>query len=300
MDHRARAAAPGAFLALSDGMTHFRWVGPEGGPLVVLVPGATLPLWVWNHLDHRLAAAGFRVLSYDLYGRGYSDRPRARYDEAFHLRQLSELLDRVAPDQSVQMIGLAFGVLIGARYAAANPERVHSLTAMGPDGFGVVMSKAFSSRLLGVPLLGGYLFSLIGTRLLMQRLTAYSKSRRVVEELEGLYRPTLDWKGFKRAVLSSVNHMPIHDATALYRDLSAHQIPVQIIFGRDDAVTPFPGEAKVRQAFPNGRLTVLEDVGHLPHYEQPERITAEIISFLHEARRSCGARAASAGRHQCA
>lgn len=71
MGPSARQSAPGEFAELSRGVTHYQWLGPEGGPLVVCVHGLTTPSFVWEGIAPRLAEAGYRVLTYDLYGRGY-------------------------------------------------------------------------------------------------------------------------------------------------------------------------------------------------------------------------------------
>lgn len=54
-----------------------------------------------------------------------------------------------------------------------------------------------------------------GTRVLMGRLPVYSPDPEAVSRLAKPFRPALDWKGFKRAVRSSIRNMPIHDASAL-------------------------------------------------------------------------------------
>jgi pimeloyl-ACP methyl ester carboxylesterase len=279
MGRKLRRSAPGEFVTLSDGVTHYRLQGPATGPAVVLVPGATLPLFVWNHLNDRLAAAGYRVLSYDLYGRGYSDRPWRRYDLELHDRQLVELLDALKIAKAA-FIGLAFGMLIAAAFTARRPGRVERLVAMAPDGFGVIMAS--SLRLMQIPVLGGYLFSLIGTRSLMARLPTYSTDPKVIPQLQQAYEPTLRWRGFKRAVLSSIRHMPIHDAAGLYRQASDGGTPIQVIWGTRDRVTPNPSLARLREVFPEARLVTLEGAGHLPHYEDPERIATAIVEFLSE------------------
>jgi len=68
-----RAQIGGNYVALSDGVTRYQWEGPSEGPVVVLVHGATIPMWVWKNLAADLAEGGFRVLRYDKFGRGYSD-----------------------------------------------------------------------------------------------------------------------------------------------------------------------------------------------------------------------------------
>ncbi|MBL3562611.1 alpha/beta fold hydrolase, partial [Rhodovulum sulfidophilum] len=76
MAARARSEAPGEIAALPRGRTHLVWEGPAEGPVLVLLHGLTIGSHMLDRLAGGLAARGYRVLRYDLYGRGFSDRPR--------------------------------------------------------------------------------------------------------------------------------------------------------------------------------------------------------------------------------
>ena len=90
----ARAQAPGRLLALGHGLVHFTLSGPDNGPVVVFVHGFSVPSYTWRNNTRPLADAGYRVLSFDLYGRGYSDRPLTAYDRSLFTSQLKDLLDK--------------------------------------------------------------------------------------------------------------------------------------------------------------------------------------------------------------
>ena len=77
-------------------MTHYETAGPPAGPAVVLVHGFSTPLLVWERTAPALAAAGFHVVAYDLYGRGRSDRLHCAYDPALYERQLRALIETLA------------------------------------------------------------------------------------------------------------------------------------------------------------------------------------------------------------
>src|SRR5262245_47281480 len=83
LDQSVRSQAPGKFIKLSDGFVHYQLIGPSEAPTVALVPGATVPFFVWDPIIDPLLKAGVRVLRFDLFGRGYSDRPNLRNDPAF-------------------------------------------------------------------------------------------------------------------------------------------------------------------------------------------------------------------------
>ena len=73
---RARADAPGRFALLSRGATHYQFLGLRGGPLAICVHGLSTPSFVFEALAAFLIGRGYRVLIYDHYGRGYSDRSK--------------------------------------------------------------------------------------------------------------------------------------------------------------------------------------------------------------------------------
>ncbi len=88
LDETSRVGLRGSFALLDDGLTHYELRGPAGGELIVMIPGLTIPLFYWDRLAERLHAEGFRTLAFSAYGRGYSDRIRATYDDWLLVGQL--------------------------------------------------------------------------------------------------------------------------------------------------------------------------------------------------------------------
>ncbi|MBI2149425.1 MAG: alpha/beta hydrolase, partial [Acidobacteria bacterium] len=80
---------------MSDGYTHYELGGPADGRPVVLAAGFSVPYYIWDPTFKSLTAAGFRVLRYDYYGRGFSDRPAIPFTDDMYVRQLDELLKAV-------------------------------------------------------------------------------------------------------------------------------------------------------------------------------------------------------------
>ncbi|KAJ7164517.1 hypothetical protein C8R46DRAFT_1193121, partial [Mycena filopes] len=86
----------GAYADFPLGRVRYWLVGPLSGKKVVLIHGLSIPALVFARLVPLLAGAGYRVLLYDLYGRGYLDAPRgATYDAQLYVTQLAPLLQHV-------------------------------------------------------------------------------------------------------------------------------------------------------------------------------------------------------------
>ena len=127
MNEAARQDAPGEFVQLSQGITHYRWVGPVRGPVAVCVHGLTTPSFVWLGLARMVVAMGYRVLVYDLYGRGYSAAPRGLQTPGVFATQLTELLDHEGVEGDITLIGYSMGGAIAAHWAAEQGHRLRRL-----------------------------------------------------------------------------------------------------------------------------------------------------------------------------
>ena len=158
-----RTEASGSFIRLSDGFTHYELSNPEAEETVVLAHGFSVPYFIYDPTFEFLTRAGFRVLRYDLFGRGFSDRPDTHYNIDLFVRQLGDLLDALGFTKPVSLVGLSTGGPITAAYTARFPERVKKLVLIDPVG-----AKPFViSRVLKVaalPVLGETIIGLLGTR----------------------------------------------------------------------------------------------------------------------------------------
>ena len=150
-----RAGLPGQFIDLPEGAVHYELSGPVTGPLVVLVNGFSASYFLWDRNVDALTAAGFRVLRYDLYGRGFSDRPGGAYDLSRFTRQLDALLDVLRVEGAVDLVGISLGGQIAAAYTGAHPERVRRLVLLSPQMAQIDARTIFPVNLWGV---GEYLF----------------------------------------------------------------------------------------------------------------------------------------------
>jgi pimeloyl-ACP methyl ester carboxylesterase len=280
LDQSVRAQAPGKFVKLSDGLVHYQLVGPAEATTVVLVPGATLPFFVWDPIIDPLLAAGFRVLRFDLLGRGYSDRPNLRNDPAFFNKQIKELLDALQVKAPVHLMGIASGGLTSVLYTDQYPNDVASLILVCSEGHGATLGPIpLMLRLLLIPGIGDYLADITGDKLLLDRLNGYSDDPAIVNDLRNRFRPSIHIKGFKRSLLSTVRHMPLRDADPVYRSVGERRIPTLIVWGKQDRVTPVALAKPVHEAMPHAELHLL-DSGHLPHYEHPKVFIPILLDFL--------------------
>lgn len=115
LTQKDRNQVTGSFIKLNAGITHYQLSGPDSGRVVVLLNSFTTPYYVWDSTFNYLVQHGYRVLRYDQYGSGYSDRPDSLYNKKLYFNQLTQLLKILNLTTPVNLIGLSFGGIIATR-----------------------------------------------------------------------------------------------------------------------------------------------------------------------------------------
>ncbi len=117
-------------------------VAGEGDPLV-LVAGCGQPALAWHlGLTPQLAAAGYRVVTFDNRGMPPSSSPPAPYTVEQMAGDLLGLLDHLGLDGPVRLAGHSLGGWVVETVAATRPERVRAAALMGSANAPTAWEKA--------------------------------------------------------------------------------------------------------------------------------------------------------------
>ncbi len=270
-----RKKTPGRFIRLPDGFMHYDVAGPAGGSLVVLVAGFSTPYMVWDPTFEALRRANFRVLRYEHFGRGYSDRPEARYDPEFFDKQLQDLLDALNIDGKVDLVGEDMGGTVAAAFFNRHPARVRKLAMIDP---GYRTGYEIPIR-LRVPLSRQYNMMFRAADMAESQMNDFVHPERFQPYLDA-YREQMRYHGFRRAILSTMLNYWIEDSTAEYRQLGRNGKQVLLIWGAADQSSRVELSTKVREEIPQVEFHVIKDAGHRAAYEQPEVVNPILIEFL--------------------
>lgn len=108
------------------------WPG-EGNP-IVCAHGLTANCRYMDSLGEKLSPH-FRVIAYDLRGRGDSDKPQNGYNVVQHATDLLGLLNALSLDKPV-LLGHSLGAAVTAYFASQHPDRIHRLILVDGGGGG--------------------------------------------------------------------------------------------------------------------------------------------------------------------
>lgn len=276
----ARTGVPGQYARLSQGVTYYRWYGPTRGPVVVAVHGLTTPSLVWDVIAKGLGRIGYRVLVYDLFGRGLSDAPKGRQDASYFLQQLDDLLKDQGLSEDITFMGYSMGGAIVTAYAATNPHMVARVILIASSGL-VTHESLFSKvcRLSGP--LGDWLFLLLG-RMRMRKALLRDP---VESEVDGILEDQsnqLKRQGFLPSVLSSRRGILEVVQGAEHRLISKSGIDVIAIWGEADNVIPLAAVGQLAQWNRLAKQEVVAGADHALPYSHGSKVVENLRGVLAE------------------
>lgn len=276
MNDEARAKFGKKSIALSAGKTAFEYSEGEG-QAVVLVHGFSIPSVIWDNTYRALVDAGLKVLRYDLYGRGFSDRPPVRYDADLFVTQLKELSDELLGSEKFVLCGLSMGGAISVQFADRFPDRVQKLILIDSAGFPMPMPA--TAYLVKTPIIGDYAGRTLARRAIAKSLQLnFTGSVPPTVEAGGLIQT--DYAGYDDAIVSTVRHMNLTGLKSTYESVGRRKIPTLLLWGKHDQVVPYAHAQSVRAAIPGTKFVSFAKSGHIPTVDEKEKANRAILEFL--------------------
>lgn len=276
LDATSRRALRGSFAELSDGSTHYELMGPDRGTVVILVGGLTTPLFYWDAMARALHARGLQTLAFSGYGRGYSERVRGTYDEELFVRQLDELAHQLGLPRPLHLAATSMGALTAMAFAARHPPSIASMTLVAPAGLGrqPLLHRALSSDRAATVIAKRF-----GSRILQGHLDKEVLDPRHATELAAMVADAFRCEGSVYAVFDTLQHFPLFGRADRFMTTGELGVPMCLIWGKDDRVTPIIGLEQARALLRPRQTHVIASCGHMPPFERPRDVADLIAAF---------------------
>ncbi|GAB2988672.1 alpha/beta fold hydrolase [Nocardioides montaniterrae] len=255
------------------------------GPALLLLHGLACDHRTWAPVIDRLAQE-FTVVAPDFLGHGASDKPRADYTVAGYANGMRDLLTILGIDKAT-VVGHSFGGGVAMQFAYQFPERTERLMLVDAGGLGrevTAFIRAISFP--GWTYVAGAL-TMPGLRQLEQRTlralraTGLSHTRDLAEvadileswsdprgrrALAHLVRAAIDWRGQVQSMRD--------------RAYLTQQLPLHIVWGRDDRVIPVKHALEAAEIAPRAEITIYDRAGHFPHKDHPEEFAELVVDWV--------------------
>ena len=263
----------------------FRIAG--SGPVILLIHGIGDNSLAWAPV-HSMLARRFTVIAPDLLGHGQSDKPRADYSVAAYANGMRDLLSVLDIDQ-VTVVGHSLGGGVAMQFAYQFPQMVERLILVGAGG--VTKDVNIALRLAALPG-GGEALGLLRLPLVLPTLQLAGQLLGTVIGSTGIGRdipnalriladlpePTAS-AAFTRTLRAVVDWRG-QVVTMLDRCYLTESVPVQLVWGEQDAMIPVSHAHMAHAAMPGSRLEIFPDSGHFPFHHHPDRFVELVERFI--------------------
>lgn len=252
--------------------------GDPQAPEILFIHGLRQSSLSWDKPFADPALAGFRLVRFDLRGHGDSDKPAApvAYADANLWAEDVAAVMAVAGLRRPVLVGWSLGGYVAGAYLrqqgaarVAGINLVDAVTKLSPD--------------LLTPLAGRFAQSTsshdLGTRVAE---TAEFLSACFHRKPEGadLQRMLVVNGMTARAVNEGFTSTATTDLEPVFQDYAG---PVLLTHGAHDALVRRSMSERIAAQRPGRRLSVFENSGHTPFWEEPERYARELAAFVSAA-----------------
>jgi len=268
----------GKFAELKNGNIFYQEFSSSNpiGQTVVLVHGFSTPSIVWKGIIPYLTDAGYDIVTYDHYGRGFSSRPKVDYTKDFYISTLLELIDYLKIEQKIHLIGYSMGGPIVGYFANENPDKVKSVNFIAPAGymFKRKSQSNFYLKILNFPFVSKYI-SIVFPSLMyggnssIELTTDEDENRLSQEELNKVYKEQMKYEGFTRSLISTANNFNLFNTQKMYQELGKKKIDSSVIWGDEDEIVPFDGLSHLKSDYPEINYKVVKNGHHDLTYALP-------------------------------
>lgn len=272
---RSAAGMESRFISIDSRQYHYLDSGEDGLPTILFIHGFTADADNWTRMAINLKG-DYRLVAIDLLGHGQSDKPMdANYLVSTQATNVAQFIDALDLD-NVHLIGNSMGGHIAAMIAARHPQHIASVTLLNNAGIiSPIKSDAWKAIEAGKtnPLV-------IRTPEDTERFLDY------VMEQKPFMTNSLKRYFAERAIANEKLYETIFgflipdNFEDLTLELHKIKVPVNIIWGKQDRVLHVSSIDVMKPLLEGETVTILEDTGHGPMVERPNKTAALLDDFI--------------------
>ncbi|MCX7796948.1 MAG: alpha/beta hydrolase [bacterium] len=278
-DHRSLAYGDSRFISIDGLEIHYKRYG-SGDRYLIMLHGFGSNTYTWEKIVKSLSKR-FTILSFDRPGFGLTERrfdlDYNPYTTEYHIKLIKRLMEVMGINRAT-LVGHSAGATLAVLFTLDYPERVEELILISPAIYTANNTHNWVRIISNIPLM-----ERIGQQLMAWILLAspersigrayYNPDKITKEDIEAYTRPTKVF-GWKRALweIAKVNRRENIEPRLLE---IRHR--VTIIHGRQDRLIPLEDSVRLNSVLVNSNLFIIEDCGHIPQEECPEKV----VEILH-------------------
>ena len=247
---------------------------------IVLLHGTSASLHTWEGWTKALSSQ-YCVVSMDLPGFGltgpYTDQS-TQYSSENYAAFVIEVLNHLNLDR-VTLAGNSLGGKVAWRTAALYPERVGRLILVDAVGYPATPKHIpIGFKLARYPAMSPILNRILPRSVVKKSvLSVYADDSKVDDSLVDRYYELTLRQGNRQALSRRLNETDDESEQAQIKQLD---LPTLILWGAKDDLIPVENAALFHRDIRGSQLKVFDDLGHVPHEEDPRATAIVVRKFL--------------------
>ena len=260
------------------------------GPALLLLHGFPTASWDWHRLWPDLTNR-FRVVAADFLGFGFSAKPHPHPYSLFEQTDLVETLLAHLGIDRVVVLAHDYGDTVAQELLARHRERadypldLRAVCLLNGGLFPEAIRPRPIQKLLESPL-GGLVARLLTEARFRKSFSAVfgPETQPTEAELADFWRLITHRDGVRVAPRISQYQAERRRHRDRWTDaLRLTSVPLRLIDGTLDPVSGLAIAERFRAVVPGADVVLLDDVGHYPQIEAPERVLAAFLEFVESA-----------------
>ena len=273
------AKPPSLFIEVGDLLVHVRDEGPRDDQMpLVLLHGTGSSLHTWDGLAD-LLTNDRRVIRFDLPGFGLTGPdPANDYALETYVQFVVDALDTLDVDRCI-LAGNSLGGYIAWATAVLNPARVEKLVLIDASGYNFEsQSVPIGFRLARMPLIKNIVQDVLPRSVVESSVNnVYGDPSRVTPELVDRYFELATREGNRNALMERMRQLQPGTLAERITDITQ---PTLILWGKKDRLIPLRYGEQFQKDIAQSKLVIWEELGHVPHEEDPALAAKAILDFL--------------------
>ncbi|GIV34239.1 MAG: epoxide hydrolase [Chitinophagales bacterium] len=259
------------------------------GPSVVLLHGFPAASWYWHKIWNELTRHA-RLLAPDLLGFGFSDKPP---DYAYSIADQADVIEYLVSEVGkvdFHLLAHDYGAAVALELVARLQEKKAQKKSYFRIQSVCLLNACLFNEDCQLPRMHSLMASTFGSlaprqlarALMNQQCRLYAPPHQPTPQERSCFLQLLQHNnGFQVMPLLSRYVYEQNTLAGKWKSaLKELDIPLQLIWGTDDPMVGTKAAATLKQLNPRLKIILLDNTGHFPHLETPEKVIEHYTRFL--------------------
>jgi 3-oxoadipate enol-lactonase len=259
-------------ISINNLMVSYSDHGPDDAPVIIFIHGFPLNKSMWN-MQVDAVKENYRVIAYDIRGHGNSDPGIDEFFIELFVNDLLRLMEKLGIEKSI-LCGLSLGGYIALNAVLKYPDRFDGLilndTQCIADTPEIKENRCIA--IISIKDKGVEQYADESIKKLFAP-ESFTKKQNVIAGVKEMIISTP-----KQSLCNTLHALAERKETCT--QLPEINIPVLIMVGKEDKITPIAAAQQMHEKILNSKLEIIQHAGHLSNLENPIAFNTHLVNFL--------------------